>query len=85
MQTNALWGKMQLAIKQLLLFRKEILKSLVVLSVECSAAVRKKKANGTLGIIRKGRDNKTESLKSDLTDGDSSKWKGKVEGYNGDI
>lgn len=33
-------------------------------------------------MIRDGRDSKTESLTSDLTDGDSSKWKGKVEGYS---
>lgn len=37
-----------------------------------------------LGIIKKGRGNKTESSRIDLTDVDSSKWKEKVEGSNGD-
>lgn len=62
----------------------EVTDSSVKMSVECSAAVRKKKVNGMLDIIRKGRDNKTESLRSDLTEWVSSKWKEKVEGYNGD-
>lgn len=60
----------------------EVTDSCVKMSVECSATARKKKANGTLGMIREGRDNETESLKSDLTDVDSSKWKEKVEGYS---
>ena len=63
----------------------EVSDSSVKMSAECSAAVRKKKASGMLDIIRKGRDNKAESPKSDLTDGDSSKWKEKAEGYSGGI
>lgn len=59
--------------------------SSVTVPEECSATVREGKACGMIDIIRKGRDNKTESLKSDLIDGDSSKWEEKVEGYDGDI
>lgn len=63
----------------------EVSGSSITVSGECSAAVREEKAHGIIDVIRKRRDNKTESLKSDLTDGDSSKWEKKVEGYDGDI
>lgn len=49
------------------------------------SSCQKKEGKGNIRYYRRRRDNKTESLKSDLTDGDSSKWKEEGQGYNGDI
>lgn len=44
----------------------------------------KKEGNWNVSYYEEGRNIKTQSSRIDLTDVDSSKWKEKVEGHNGD-